>query len=222
MPVNPSTLPARAGTDAAKQRILKSAEELFSKHSFDAVSMHTIAMHAGVSKANIFHHFGSKNTLYLAVLREACQQSTELLQDLVHESGPLAQCLARFAEAHLAHILERESVPRLILSELLKGNPHRGEELAQQVFGENFARLVETLRRGKAEGELRAEIDPAMAATLLVGANVFFFQARDVLRHFPDVDFADNPTHYSRMLADLLLHGILSPTPPKTNEQLGT
>src|SRR5712692_1885252 len=214
MRANPSLFPVRAGTEATKQRILQSAEALFSEQSFDAVSMHAIAVHAGVSKANIFHHFGSKNSLYLTVLRETCRQSSELVQ----ESGPLAQRLTRFAQAHLSHILQRASVPRLILSELLKGDPRRGEELAQQVFGENFARLVETLRRGKAEGELRADIDPAMVAALLIGANVFFFQARDVLRHFPDVGFADNQTHYSQMLVDLLLHGILLTTPAKTDQ----
>lgn len=38
------------------------------------------------------------------VLRESCQKSAELLQDLVHESGPPARRLARFAETYLAHI----------------------------------------------------------------------------------------------------------------------
>ncbi len=209
MPTNASLLPARSGNETTKQRILKAAEELFSEQSFDAVSMHAIAQRAAVSKANIFHHFGSKNTLYIAVLREACRQLAELLQNLIHASGPLAERLTLFATAHLAHILQRKSVPRLILSELLKGDPLRGEELAQQVFGENFSHLVEILRQGKTEGELRADIDPAMVAALLIGADVFFFQTRDVLRHFPDVDFADDPARYSRMLVDLLLRGIL-------------
>ncbi len=61
-------------------RILAAAEELFSRRGFDAVSMNEIAEAAGVSKANIFHHFESKNALYLAVVRNACSDSVERLQ----------------------------------------------------------------------------------------------------------------------------------------------
>jgi TetR/AcrR family transcriptional regulator len=68
---------------------------------------------------------------------------------------------------------------------------------------------VEILRTGQKNGELRKDIDPAMLATLLIGADVFFFQSREVLRHFPDVSFTDTPGSYSRMLVDILLHGIL-------------
>lgn len=197
----------RARADA-RQRILNAAEALFSERSFDTVSMNTVAVRARVSKANIFHHFGSKNALYLTVLRAACRHSADLLQDLVQESGPLAERLRRFAQKHLDHILEQEALSRLMMRELLKGNPRRGQEFAQQVFGENFTRFVEILRRGQEEGVLRADIDPAIVATLIIGANVFFFQGRDVLRHFPEVKFADQPAQYSRMMVDIILHGI--------------
>ena len=85
---------------------------------------------------------------------------------------------------------------------------HRGQELAEQVFGENFAHLVTILRRAQQEGHLRADADPAMVAVLLVGANVFFFETRHVLRHFPDVEFADDPARYRDMLVEILLRGI--------------
>ena len=93
--------------------------------------------------------------------------------------------------------------------------PKERLRIAQQVFGENFSELVEILRRGQKRSELRADVDPAMAATLLVGANVFFFQARNVFRHFPEVNFADDPSRYSRMVVDILLRGMLSPTSTK-------
>jgi TetR/AcrR family transcriptional regulator len=55
-----------------------------------------------------------------------------------------------------------------------------------------------------------------MVAMLMVGANVFFFQSRDVLRHFPDIGFADDAAAYSRMLTDILVHGVAAHTPPST------
>lgn len=190
------------------ERILAAAELLFAELGFDGVSMHAVAARAGVSKANVFHHFGTKNDLYLAVLRAACADSREQLEQMVISTGPLTERLRTFAQQQLYNMLERDSITRVILRELLRDGERRGRELAEQVYGDSFAKLVALLRTAQAQGELRADIDPAMAATLLIGANVFFFEARDVLRYFPDIKFANNPAHYTQMLVDILLRGI--------------
>lgn len=171
--------------------------------------MNAIAERAGVSKANVFHHFKSKNTLYLEVLKTACSESGSQIDQLGSGSGSLVERLRDFSQSHLTNILRDEKLSRLIQRDLLENGSQRGKEFAEQVFGQNFASLVEILRAGQKNGELRKGIDPAMLATLLIGADVFFFQSREVLRHFPDVSFTDNPESYSRMLVDILLHGIL-------------
>jgi len=211
----PARLPASSD---AVERILAAAESLFAEHGFDAVSMSAIGEAAGVSKANVFHHFTSKNELYLAVLRNACRAAVHHLDDLSKHEAPLTERLPQFARAHLENLLEHGQVARLMLRELLSDNPRHGQELAEKVYGEKFSRFVAILRAGQQAGELRADVDPAMVATILLGANVFFFESRDVLRHFPDVNFTHQPERYSTMLADILLHGILPPhsVPTKT------
>ena len=196
------------GPDAVG-RILAAAKDLFAESGFNSVSMNAIAELAGVSKANIFHHFKSKNALYLEVLKTARNEPGSQIDQLGSGSGTLVERLRDFSQSHLANILRDEKISRLIQRDLLENGPQRGKELAEQVFGQNFARLVEILRTGQKKGELRTGIDPAMLATLLIGADVFFFQSREVLRHFPDVSFTDTPVSYSTMLVDILLHGIL-------------
>jgi len=195
-------------------RILAAAEALFAEHGFDAVSMNAIAERAGVSKANVFHHFNSKQDLYLAVVRAACHDASQHLDNLGNEEAPMAERFEGFARAHLASLLENEQVARLTLRELLGDDPHHGQQLAEQVYGEKFTRFVTILRAGQQSGELRSDIDPAAVATLLLGANVFFFEAREVLRHFPEISFARDPERYSTLLADILLRGILPPSSP--------
>ncbi|HCU52998.1 MAG TPA: TetR/AcrR family transcriptional regulator [Gammaproteobacteria bacterium] len=190
-------------------RILTAAEALFAEHGFDAVSMNAIAERAGVSKANVFHHFNTKQDLYLAVIRAACHDASQHLDDLGNDDAPMAERFEGFARAHLTSLLEHEQVARLTLRELLGEDPHRGQALAEQVYGEKFARFVAILRAGQNSGELRADIDPAAVATLLIGANVFFFEAREVLRHFPEISFARQPDRYSELLTEILLRGIL-------------
>lgn len=196
---------------AAPDRILRAAEGMFSERGYDGVSINAIARRAGVSKANVFHHFASKSALYLAVVRRACDACGTQVQRLGAEPLPAAERLTRFAQQHLANMFEQQQVMRLVLRELLKNPARRGEELARQVIGEHFARLVEIVRQGQRAGELRAEIDPAMVAVLLVSANVHFFQSRDVLRHLPGADFAQDPARYSAQAVDILLRGILKP-----------
>lgn len=202
---------ARGPEPGARLRILAAAEALFSERGYDGVSITAIAKRAGVSKANVFHHFDSKNALYVAVLRDACDQSTALLLDhLDRSSDTIRERLANFTREHLKQVLERPQISRLISRELLKNHPRRNEQLARQIFGENFAALVDLLRRAQTDGELRADLDPAMIAVVLIGADVFYFQARDVLRHFPDVGFAMAPDRYSEMLCEIILAGILA------------
>lgn len=207
-----TTTPAstRAGSDTVA-RILAAAEAVFAEHGFDAASMSAIAERAGVSKANVFHHFSSKHALYQAVLRHAIREVTQQLAHMKSQSGAVSADLTQFARGHLASLLEHDRFARLMLREVLSDMPPERLKIAQQVFGEAFTELVTILRRGQEHGELRADMDPAMVAMLLVGADVFFFQANKVFRHFPEVDFADDPARYSGMAVDILLRGILAP-----------
>lgn len=202
-------IPFESHDTSSVSRILCAAEALFSEHGYDAVSMNAIAARAGVSKANIFHHFASKNALYLAVVKEACKESQTRVQMVEKHHRDFAERLSHFARSQLQSMLEHSQTTRLILRELLKNGPEHGRELAEQVFGDSFARLVGMIREGQAVGELRRGIDPATVAVMLVAMNVYFFEARDVLRHYPDVDFADDPQGYSDKMMQLMLHGIL-------------
>jgi TetR/AcrR family transcriptional regulator len=211
---------ARVGSDTVA-RILAAAETLFAEHGFDAASMSAIAERAGVSKANVFHHFSSKHALYQAVLRHAIREVTRQLKHMASHSGAVSADMAQFAQSHLAGILEHDQFARLMLREVLSDMPQEQLRIAQQVFGENFSELVAILRRGQERGELRTDIDPAMVAMLLVGADVFFFQVNKIFRHFPEVNFADDPARYSRMAVDVLLRGILArdATGPATHDE---
>jgi len=195
-------------TSDGARSILEAAKKLFAEHGFDGVSLNAIADLAGVSKANIFHHFGSKEALYLAVMRDVCSYTARLLQEFVTESGSFAERIHHFAQAHLRHLIDNAGVSRLILREIIAGDAQRGRELVEQVFGDNFSQLVEVFRAGQQRGEVRSDVDPAVLALALIGADVFFFQNRHILRHFTEIRFTNDPGYYSHAVVDLLLHGM--------------
>jgi len=188
--------------------ILEAALRLFAELGFDGVSMRTVADAAGVSKANIYHHFASKQALHVAVLQSSVAQTRQLFEALSADHEPVDVRLARFIKAHLAHMFDNHLNYRLMLREALEDDPVRVRALADEVARENFQRLVAVARDGQATGDLRAEVDPALFAALLVGANVFFFQTRNVLDAIGGVRFAADPARFAEGVTDLLLNGM--------------
>jgi AcrR family transcriptional regulator len=85
------TTPTRrwARTDATQQRILDAATLVFSKRGFSAATIADIVEHSGASIGSIYHHFGGKKELFLAIydrlsadverqIAEAAQGSADL------------------------------------------------------------------------------------------------------------------------------------------------
>ena len=58
----------RIESDVARARIFDAATAEFAAHGFERASTNTIAAEAGVAKGLVFHYFGTKEELYLAII----------------------------------------------------------------------------------------------------------------------------------------------------------
>ncbi len=184
------------------------AGQLFARSGFDGVSINDIAGEAGVSKANIFHHFKSKKGLYLAALNQACSSSAQVLKDQpVGSADDPSDRIRNFLSSHLKVLLERPLASRLIQRELLDGAEGNGRQLAEKVFADTFEEITEMVRDVQAQGAIRSTVDTSLLTYLLLGANVFFFENRALLAHLPGIDFAESPERYSEAVFELLAHG---------------
>jgi AcrR family transcriptional regulator len=67
-PAIPPRPPPDKDVKDARERILRTAYELFLKHGFTAVGVDRIVAEAGVAKTTLYRHFRSKNDLVVAVL----------------------------------------------------------------------------------------------------------------------------------------------------------
>jgi AcrR family transcriptional regulator len=63
----------------AKDRILSAALEEFATRGYEAASTNAIAAKAGVAKGLVFHHFGSKEALLLALFEREVARMTTLV-----------------------------------------------------------------------------------------------------------------------------------------------
>lgn len=189
--------------------ILEAAECLFADKGFDAVSMSAIAKLANTSKPNIYHHFKNKNELYLSIMKNAVQSTSALLDALEDAPGTFKQRLADFSAGQLDNILAHQRSSQLILREALSGNSQSGREIAKHVVSNIFSRLIAMVQQGQEKSEFRKNIDPTLAAFVIVSANMFFFQASPVIQQIPEVQLTGDAGNYSSGVMDILFEGLL-------------
>lgn len=199
----PSTSPA-----TGRAEILAAATDLFGDAGFDAVSISVIARRAGTSKANVFHHFGCKEELYLEVMRVACKVFAKAFEDAEDAAGRFGERLQTLIGRDMELMRANPDRAHLIMREVLESGECRGRALAGEVFADQFGELVALFEEGRAAGAFRDDVPAELAATVMIACNVFLFQSRNVLRHLPGVDFVDDPDHYATLVSRVLLEGL--------------
>jgi TetR/AcrR family transcriptional regulator len=194
--------------------ILSAATELFARDGYESVSVAAIAEQAGVCKANIFHHYASKEVLYLEVMRKASAEHAEIAEALLKEDCSSVEKLRRLTDFDINTMIENELRTRLILRELGEPCENTVRRLAHQVFRRNFQLVIELFEQGKKNGEFRRDFNPIAAAIAWGGAKNFFFLCRDAMEDVENFGEVSSPQVFSEEICRLLTEGIL-PVPSR-------
>lgn len=189
--------------------ILQAALDLFAANGYEGVSVNSIAERAGVCKSNIFHHFASKEALYLDVLRTASLDWGDAITEANDVGGTFSDRLRAFAAGVIRRLVERPLQSRLMLREILDNGALRAEQMSDEVYMRNFDLEMTIFRRAERDGELRDGLDPAIAWMLTMSACLTFFQIRDLLHHNSAFKhYAVDPGLYADQVCAGLLSGI--------------
>lgn len=82
-----------------KLRIINVARKNFAKNGFSKTSMNEIAKSAKVSKGGLYHHFSSKNELFMALFVENRESVRQSQPKLFKKRGNLLKDLAKFYDS---------------------------------------------------------------------------------------------------------------------------
>jgi TetR/AcrR family transcriptional regulator len=199
---------------AGARSILDAATAAFAQGGFDSVSIADIARAAGVSKANVFHHFKSKEALHQEVLRLACTDHAEFAEGLLARD---ALSSADKLRALVAYDFEDGyAKPRdthLVIREVMNTGCCTGRDLVEPFFVRNFDAIVAVIRQGQTRGEFRADVDAPTAALMMGGTFVMFFQNRHQLRRLLGMSRQPTPAECAERVSAALLGGVLAPVP---------
>lgn len=191
--------------------ILDAATIAFARAGFDSVSIADIAAQAGVSKANIFHHFKSKDALYVEVLREACKGHAEFTEALLARTDlSSVDKLRQLIHFDFIDGFGNEQRFQLVIREILNTGCNTGRNLIEPVFLRNFAAVVGLIEQGKQRGEFRADIDAAMTAMMIGGTVMLVFQNRSTVGGFPGMPPVSDPAEHADRVCGTILNGVVA------------
>lgn len=106
----------RVKGDASRERILEVAVQLFSERGYAATGVQEIARRAGIEKAALYWHFGSKESLLAAVLDRTDAEFVDRVLKRVAKGGSSDERLDLFINGLMRLAAERGDMVRLMLS----------------------------------------------------------------------------------------------------------
>ena len=165
-----------------QETILDAATEEFAAHGFGGARVDAIAARAQTNKRMLYHYFGDKEGLYLAVLEAtyATIRNAEKQLDLArrHPEEGMRE-LALFTWRHfLAH---PEFLSLLATENLHHAHYLQRSEKVSVMHSHLIDELADVLRRGEALGIFRPAVDPISVYLTIAALGYFYLSNRHTL-----------------------------------------
>ena len=155
-------MPAVRKRDAQRSRrlILETALKHFAAKGYDGARIDDIVAETKLSKNLLYHYYGSKEALFVAVLetiydRFRGRHSIDPIAEL-----PPIEALRRLVEETTKALLDTPEIINILNTEnLYKGVHIRKSKKIRSIYDPLFANLNRVLEEGKRSGEFRRDID---------------------------------------------------------------
>lgn len=159
--------------EITKQNLLNAGLQVFSRKGYAATRVEDIAEQADVTIGAIYHHFGGKSDLYIALVERGDAKTNRLAQQVIAQGGTPATILKRLL-VRLFQFLEEDSEYRAVVELFMNKTetiPELGAISEQSLAGRRQLAhyLANLIEQGVEVGEFRSSFSPEDAAIALVG-----------------------------------------------------
>ncbi|BBU43172.1 TetR family transcriptional regulator [Pseudomonas putida] len=103
-----------------EQAIIQAAEDEFARHGFKGTSMNTIALKAGLPKANLHYYFNNKLGLYIAVLSNIIELWDSTFNALSVDDDP-GEALSQYIRTKMEFSRRNPQASRIFAMEVISG-----------------------------------------------------------------------------------------------------
>jgi AcrR family transcriptional regulator len=174
---------------SGRQAILEQARQQFFARGYHGVSVRDIVQACGLSNAALYHHFGSKDHLFIEVFEGHLAQIMQQLREAGKAEGSCKERLSIMGETYGRIMLESQSELQALRRDLMACDPDETQRLLFDAQWQVPALFATVIEEGIAAGEIKA-VDAHRVSMLLMGM-VFSLALR---RSFEAADetFADD------------------------------
>ena len=202
------TVSRKRDPDGTRENILDVATREFAEHGFHGGRVDEIAARTRTTKRMIYYYFGSKEGLYVSVLRRAYASIRAAEQELdIGESDPIV-AIRRLAELTLDHHEAHPDFIRLVSSENIAHAEHMTKDAAFGDLNNPAIKVIgEVLDRGYAQGVFKRRIEP-LDLHLMISSFCFFrVSNRYTVKAIFDRDMLEPElrTHFRTMIGDMVV-----------------
>lgn len=156
-------------TEIRREQIAEAALAIVAGQGVRRLSMAGVARRVGLVPSGIYRHFSGKAAMLDAVLDLLEKRITDNVDAACRETDDPLDQLRGVLLRHVRFIREGRAIPRIIFSDdVHSGDPQRKQRIGAIIMG-YAEKLAAIIRRGQAEGKIRAEVDPSAAALIFFG-----------------------------------------------------
>lgn len=182
MPASNSPALRGRNPERTKERIFEAATRIFAKKGFDGARVDEIAAAARINKQLLYHHFGSKDRLFTAVLERAYLsiRTQEAALDL--DSLPANEAILKLVDFTWRYYLANPDFIRLLNSEnQLEARHLKRSTRTRKINASHIAIAEKLLARGKREGSIRRDLDVLQLNVNIAALGFFYLMNRHTL-----------------------------------------
>jgi AcrR family transcriptional regulator len=144
MAAHPGVTPNRRGI-RSRELVLDAAERVMAEHGYEAATLSRVVEEAGIPMSSVYHYFGSKDGILLAVMVRGADRFFADLPERNRRMGRPAQHLATTA-SDVVRTLERHPNFLRLLIVFAAQPPAAGDGEIQAVVGRVRGQALERLR----------------------------------------------------------------------------
>jgi len=152
-----------------KERILKTAKRLFGELGYAETTYKRIAQEASIADGLIAHHYGSKENLFQLVEIDILSNLLLKIDESQYYASDGLSGVLNFAKCILKASTEPDSgfLTLLRCSPFLANTVDADNSEILNVCSKVVEKMLECLRKGIADGSIRADLEPNLAASVI-------------------------------------------------------